>query len=169
MSNEQESVSHTSALATTLITHLDLLCHFRSSMHECEVLQDFCPMLNLHRCFIIHCHTHTMIPNEQILRSRRRLSSCPDTPARRYKRQDLGASPNAAHLQEPSPCFGPTLFAFVGLGGPGGGVGAPGGGLSDNRSSGQPLMLLRLKNLPQEHQNQHQTTQTNKNKTKHKV
>ena len=29
------------------------------------------------------------------------------------------------------------------VGGPGGGYGAPGGCLSDNRSSGQPLLLLR--------------------------
>ena len=37
--------------------------------------------------------------------------------------------------------------------GPGGGFGGPGGGFSDNRSSGKPLLLLRLKNHPQDHQN----------------
>ena len=47
-------------------------------------------------------------------------------------------------------------FVFVGLGGPGGGFGAPGGGFSGSRSSGKPLLLLRLKNHPQDHQNQHQ-------------
>ena len=35
-----------------------------------------------------------------------------------------------------------------GLGGPGGGFGGPGGGFSDNRSSGKPLLLLRLKKPP---------------------
>ena len=35
-----------------------------------------------------------------------------------------------------------------GLGGPGGGVGGPGGGFSDDRSSGKPLLLLRLKEPP---------------------
>ena len=35
-----------------------------------------------------------------------------------------------------------------GFGGPGGGFGGPGGGFSDNRSSGKPLLLLRLKKPP---------------------
>ena len=35
-----------------------------------------------------------------------------------------------------------------GVGGPGGGFGGPGGGFSDNRSSGKPLLLLRLKKPP---------------------
>ena len=35
-----------------------------------------------------------------------------------------------------------------GLGGPGGGFGGPGGGFSDNRSSGKPLLLRRLKKQP---------------------
>ena len=52
-----------------------------------------------------------------------------------------------------------VCFVFVGLGGPGGGFGAPGGGFSDGRSSGKPLLLLRLKNYPQEHQNHHQDHQ----------
>ena len=39
-------------------------------------------------------------------------------------------------------------FVFVGLGGPGGGFGAPGGGFSGSRSSGKPLLLLRLKKPP---------------------
>ena len=45
--------------------------------------------------------------------------------------------------------------AFGGFGGgPGGGFGGPGGGLNGNRSSGKPLLLLRLKNKhPQDHQN----------------
>ena len=45
-------------------------------------------------------------------------------------------------------CF-VCCFVFVGFGGPGGGFGAPGGGFSDNRSSGKPLLLLRLKKHPQ--------------------
>ena len=40
-----------------------------------------------------------------------------------------------------------NLF-FFGSGGPGAGFGGPGGGVSDNRSSGKPLLLLRLKNHP---------------------
>ena len=32
--------------------------------------------------------------------------------------------------------------------GPGGGFGGPGGGFSDRRSSGKPLLLLRLKKPP---------------------
>ena len=43
-----------------------------------------------------------------------------------------------------------------GCGGPGGGFGGPGGGFSDSRSSGKPLLLLRLKKHPQDHQNHHQ-------------
>ena len=43
-----------------------------------------------------------------------------------------------------------------GFGGPGAGFGGPGGGFSGSRSSGKPLLLLRLKNHPQEHQNYHQ-------------
>ena len=39
-------------------------------------------------------------------------------------------------------------FVFVGFGGPGGGFGAPGGGFSGSRSSGKPLLLLRLKKPP---------------------
>ena len=35
-----------------------------------------------------------------------------------------------------------------GCGDPGGGFGGPGGGFSDSRSSGKPLLLLRLKNHP---------------------
>ena len=35
-----------------------------------------------------------------------------------------------------------------GFGGPGGGFGGPGGGFSDSRSSGKPLLLLRLKKPP---------------------
>ena len=35
-----------------------------------------------------------------------------------------------------------------GCGGPGGGFGGPGGGFSDSRSSGKPLLLLRLKKPP---------------------
>ena len=37
---------------------------------------------------------------------------------------------------------------MFGFDGPGGGFGAPGGGFSDNRSSGKPLLLLRLNNHP---------------------
>ena len=48
---------------------------------------------------------------------------------------------------------------FHGVGGPGGGFGAPGGGFSDSRSSGKPLLLLRLKNHPQDHENHHQDHQ----------
>ena len=44
-------------------------------------------------------------------------------------------------------CF-VLCFVFVGLGGPGGGFGAPGGGFSGSRSSGKPLLLLRLKKPP---------------------
>ena len=40
-----------------------------------------------------------------------------------------------------------------GVGGPGGGFGGPGGGFSGSRSSGKPLLLLRLKKHPQDHQN----------------
>ena len=40
------------------------------------------------------------------------------------------------------------MFGFVGVGGPGGGFGAPGGGFSGSRSSGKPLLLLRLKKPP---------------------
>ena len=48
--------------------------------------------------------------------------------------------------------------AFAGLGDPGGGFGAPGPGtgFSDDRSSGKPRLLQRLKSHPQEHQNHHQ-------------
>ena len=46
-----------------------------------------------------------------------------------------------------------------GVGGPGGGFGGPGGGFSGSRSSGKPLLLLRLKNHPQDHQNHHQDHQ----------
>ena len=35
-----------------------------------------------------------------------------------------------------------------GCGGPGGGFGGPWGGFSDRRSSGKPLLLLRLKKPP---------------------
>ncbi len=35
-----------------------------------------------------------------------------------------------------------------GVGGPGGGFGGPGGGFSGSRSSGKPLLLLRLKKPP---------------------
>ena len=35
-----------------------------------------------------------------------------------------------------------------GPGGPGNGFGGPGGGFSGNRSSGKPLLLLRLKKTP---------------------
>ena len=35
-----------------------------------------------------------------------------------------------------------------GFGGPGGGFDGPGGGFSDNRSSGKPPLLLRLKKPP---------------------
>ena len=45
------------------------------------------------------------------------------------------------------------------FGGPGGGFGGPGGGFSDNRSSGKPLLLLRLKNHPQDYKNQYQDHQ----------
>ena len=48
-------------------------------------------------------------------------------------------------------CF----VVFGGFGGPGGGLGGPGGGFSDSRSSGKPLLLLRLKKPPQDHQNRH--------------
>ena len=41
-------------------------------------------------------------------------------------------------------CF----VVFGGFGGPGGGFGGPGGGLNGNRSSGKPLLLLRLKKPP---------------------
>ena len=44
------------------------------------------------------------------------------------------------------------MFLYV-FSGPGGGFGGPGGGFSDNRSSGKPLLLLRPKNHPQDHQN----------------
>ena len=40
-----------------------------------------------------------------------------------------------------------------GPGGPGSGFCGPGGGFSGNRSSGKPLLLLRLKNHPQDHKN----------------
>ena len=43
-----------------------------------------------------------------------------------------------------------------GFGGPGGGFGGPGGDFTDSRGSGKPLLLLRLKNHPQDHQNHHQ-------------
>ena len=43
--------------------------------------------------------------------------------------------------------------------GPGGGFGGPGGGFSGNRSSGKPLLLLKLKNHPQDHQNHYQDHQ----------
>ena len=46
-----------------------------------------------------------------------------------------------------------------GFGGPGGGFGGPGGGFSDSRSSGKPLLVLKLKNQPQDHQNHHQDRQ----------
>ena len=41
-------------------------------------------------------------------------------------------------------CF----VVFGGFGGPGGGFGGPRGGLNDSRSSGKPLLLLRLKKPP---------------------
>ena len=44
--------------------------------------------------------------------------------------------------------FCSVFFVLFGFGGPGGGFGAPGGGFSDNRSSGKPLLLLRLKKPP---------------------
>ena len=47
-----------------------------------------------------------------------------------------------------------------GPGGPGCGLGGPGGGFSGNRSSGKPLLLLRLKNHPQDHQNHYQDHRT---------
>ena len=43
--------------------------------------------------------------------------------------------------------------------GPGAGLGGPGGGFSDSRSSGKPLLLLRLNKHPQDHQNQPQDHQ----------
>ena len=46
-----------------------------------------------------------------------------------------------------------------GYGGPGGGFRGPGGGFSDSKSSGKPLLLLRLKNHPQDHENHHQDHQ----------
>ena len=41
-------------------------------------------------------------------------------------------------------CF----VVFGDFGGPDGGFGDPGGGLNGNRSSGKPLLLLRLKKPP---------------------
>ena len=43
-----------------------------------------------------------------------------------------------------------------GPGGPGAGFCSPGGGFSDNRRSGKPLRLLRLKNHPRDYKNQYQ-------------
>ena len=47
-----------------------------------------------------------------------------------------------------------------GVGGPGGGFGGPGGGFSDNRSSGKPLLLLRLKKPPSGRPRRTRTTKT---------
>ena len=68
-------------------------------------------------------------------------------------------------------CFVLSLLAWVVLVGPGGGFGAPGGGFNDSRSSGKPLLLLRLKNHPQEHQNHHQDHQNleKQNKKQNKI
>ena len=46
-----------------------------------------------------------------------------------------------------------------GPGGPGTRFCSPGGGFSGNRRSGKPLLLLRLKNHPQDYKNQYQDHQ----------
>ena len=73
-------------------------------------------------------------------------------------RQQAGLACAGKRPQKKNP-LGPSIIVRGPnneYGGPGRDFDGPGGGFNGNRTSGKPLLLLKFKNLPQEHQNHDQ-------------